>query len=155
MRLTIVAVGKARRDPHALLYAEYSGRLPWPVNLKEVEDRRAGSDEERRRREGELLLQAIPDGAVTVALDQGGQALSSEALADRLGRWRDDGTRDLAFVIGGADGLTKAVLERADFALSMGAMTWPHMLVRTMLCEQLFRASSILSGHPYHRGRDG
>lgn len=153
MKLLIVAVGRARRDAHASLFTHYFERLPWPVALKEVEDRRGGSDEERRRREGAQLLQAIPDDAFAVALDQGGRALGSEELADRLGQWRDDGKRELAFVIGGAAGLVPAVLQRADFTLSLGNMTWPHMLVRAMLCEQLFRASCILSGHPYHRGR--
>lgn len=153
MKLTIVAVGRAKRDAHASLFADYSGRLPWPVTLKEVEDRRGGSGEERRRREGEQLLQAIPADALAVALDQGGRALSSEELAERIGQWRDDGRREVAFVIGGADGLIPAVLKRADFLLSLGNMTWPHMLVRAMLCEQLFRASCIQSGHPYHRGR--
>lgn len=154
MNILLLAVGRARRDAAAELFADYSGRLPWPLTLKEVEDRRGGSDEERRRREGELLLAALPDGAFAVALDQGGKVLDSEALAGRIGGWRDDGLRELAFIIGGADGLVPAVLARADFTLSLGAMTWPHMLVRAMLCEQLFRAASILSGHPYHRGRD-
>ena len=95
---------------------------------------------------------AVPDGAIAVALDAGGQPLDSEALAARIGRWQDSGTRDLAFVIGGANGLAPAVLQRADFTLSLGALTWPHMLVRAMLCEQVYRAGSILSGHPYHRG---
>lgn len=152
MNLHVIAVGRARRDPCAALYADYAARLAWPIHLKEVEDRRGGSGDERRRREGDLLLAAVPDGAIAVALDAGGQPLDSEALAARIGRWQDSGTRDLAFVIGGANGLAPAVLQRADFTLSLGALTWPHMLVRAMLCEQVYRAGSILSGHPYHRG---
>ena len=104
-----------------------------------------------KAREAELLLGAIPERAVTVALDGGGKMLSSEDFARRLGGWRDDGVASVAFLIGGADGHGDAVLKQADLRLSLGAMTWPHMLVRAMLAEQLWRAASILSGHPYHR----
>ena len=151
MNITVVAVGRARKGPIADLCRGYTDRLPWPTQIKEVEDRRGDSDT-RRVREGELQLRALPDGAFTVALDQTGQNLNSETLAARLATWRDDGVRELAFLIGGADGLAPAALARADFVLSLGAMTWPHMLVRAMLCEQLFRSASIQSGHPYHRG---
>jgi 23S rRNA (pseudouridine1915-N3)-methyltransferase len=87
-----------------------------------------------------------------VALDERGKSLDSSAFATLLGRWQDEGLGDLAFVIGGAEGLSPAVLERADLALSFGQMTWPHLLVRVLLAEQLFRAQCILDGHPYHRG---
>lgn len=106
----------------------------------------------RRAREGEALLAAIPGGARIVALDERGRSESSEALANRLGRWRDDGVRTAGFIIGGADGLDESVRKKADLVLSFGALTWPHMLVRAMLAEQLYRAQSILAGHPYHRG---
>lgn len=102
-------------------------------------------------REAELILAALPTGARLVALDERGQAWTSRELADRLGQWRDQGTAALAFAIGGADGLGRAVIERADAVLSLGAMTWPHLLVRGMLLEQLYRAQQILAGHPYHR----
>jgi 23S rRNA (pseudouridine1915-N3)-methyltransferase len=96
-------------------------------------------------------LAAVPKGAVKVALDSQGVALSSEALADRLRAWRDGGASDLAFLIGGAGGLDPAVREAADLVLSLGPMTWPHILVRALLAEQLYRAQTILAGHPYHR----
>jgi 23S rRNA (pseudouridine1915-N3)-methyltransferase len=156
MRLTIAAVGRLRAGPEKTLYDDYVGRLPWPVTLKEIEERRKLSTPQRKAREAELLLKALPEGAtgrgIVIALDRRGKALDSEALARAIGGWRDGGARDLAFLIGGAEGLGLAVLERADLVLSMGAMTWPHLLARVMLAEQLYRAAAILSGHPYHRG---
>ncbi len=101
--------------------------------------------------EAALLARAIPDGAVTIALDERGAALSSPDLADRLAAWRDEGRRDAAFLVGGADGLDPALRDAADLALSFGPMVWPHMLARAMLAEQLYRAVTILAGGPYHR----
>ena len=109
------------------------------------------SSDELKRQEAELLLAAVPAGAIVVALDERGKALPSEAFAARIGDWRDRGAGDLAFLIGGADGHGDAVRARADFLLAFGPMTWPHMLVRGMLAEQLYRAQQILAGHPYHR----
>ena len=102
-------------------------------------------------REGELILAALPPGARLVALDEHGGAWSSRVFAERLAQWRDQGTATLAFAIGGADGLDRTVIDRADAVLSLGPMTWPHLLVRGMLLEQLYRAQQILAGHPYHR----
>lgn len=115
--------------------------------------------EERRRlqagplkaREGELILAALPSGIPFVALDERGIQWSSRAFAERIAVWRDQGSPELAFAIGGADGLHSAVLDRANVTLSLGSMTWPHLLVRGMLLEQLYRAQQILAGHPYHR----
>jgi 23S rRNA (pseudouridine1915-N3)-methyltransferase len=104
-----------------------------------------------KAREAELILAAVPPGARLIALDERGQSWSSRELAERLGRWRDQGTTTLAFATGGADGLGQAVLDRADTILSLGAMTWPHLLARSLLLEQLYRAQQILAGHPYHR----
>jgi 23S rRNA (pseudouridine1915-N3)-methyltransferase len=102
-------------------------------------------------REAELILAALPAGARLVALDERGEPWSSRDFAERLGQWRDRGVAALAFAIGGAEGLGRAVIEQADAVLSLGAMTWPHLLVRGMLLEQLYRAQQILAGHPYHR----
>ncbi|MCC7273022.1 MAG: 23S rRNA (pseudouridine(1915)-N(3))-methyltransferase RlmH [Alphaproteobacteria bacterium] len=151
MRIHVVAVGRARGGPTAALFQEYVRRLPWPVTLHEVELRAVGGAGRRSEREEALLRERIPPRATVVVLDPRGKALSSEALAERLGRWRDDGVADLAFVLGGADGLTDAMRADAALLLSLGAMTWPHLLARAMLAEQLFRAHTILSGHPYHR----
>ena len=102
-------------------------------------------------REAELILAAVPPGAVLVALDERGRSWSSRELADRLAAWRDRGAATLAFAIGGANGLGPAVIEHADAVLSLGAMTWPHLMVRSLLLEQVYRAQQILAGHPYHR----
>jgi 23S rRNA (pseudouridine1915-N3)-methyltransferase len=103
------------------------------------------------QREGELLLQAVPAGATLVALDRRGKVLDSEAFAARLGTWRDNSVSDLAFLIGGADGHTEQLLQKSALVLSFGTMTWPHMLARGMLAEQIYRAQQLLAGHPYHR----
>jgi 23S rRNA (pseudouridine1915-N3)-methyltransferase len=104
-----------------------------------------------KAREAELILEALPPGATLVALDERGAAWSSREFADRLAAWRDRGVPDLAFAIGGAEGLGPAILDRAQTILSLGAMTWPHLFVRGMLLEQLYRAQQILARHPYHR----
>ncbi len=151
MNLLVIAVGRARRGPEADLLTAYSERLRWPLTVREVEERRPLPVEERRRREGRLLLEATPEHAHVIVLDGAGRTLSSEALARHLACQRDAGTRSVAFLIGGADGHDQAVLARADLALSLGPMTWPHMMVRPMVAEQVFRAQCILEGHPYHR----
>ncbi|MBI3709332.1 MAG: 23S rRNA (pseudouridine(1915)-N(3))-methyltransferase RlmH [Proteobacteria bacterium] len=155
MRVFVIAVGRARggkAGPEGALFAEYTRRLAWPVTVREVEERRKLPPADRKRREGELLLAALPHGARRIVLDARGRTLSSEDFAARLSAWEGRGAAALAFVIGGADGLAPAVLEGADLVLSLGPMTWPHLLVRAMLAEQLYRAQAILQGHPYHRG---
>lgn len=150
MRLTIVAVGRHKTGPLKALQEFYAERIRWPLTIREVEERRKLPPAELKAREGELILGALPKDAELIALDGRGKTLSSADLADRLGRWRD-ADANLAFVIGGADGLADAVLDQARLVLSLGAMTWPHLLVRGMLLEQLYRAQQILAGHPYHR----
>lgn len=152
MRITLVAVGRAKSDATAALLHDFTKRLRWPVHLKEVEERRPLAAEARKRREGARLLAAVPKGARLVALDEAGQSLDSPAFAALLGRWQDEGLADLVFVIGGAEGLSPAVRDQADLILSLGRMTWPHLLARVLLAEQLYRAQCILDGHPYHRG---
>jgi 23S rRNA (pseudouridine1915-N3)-methyltransferase len=151
MRVWLLAVGKARPGSHRDLYEFYAGRLRWPFKLVEVEEKRKLAPALLQAREAELLLAQLPKGAVLCALDEHGKMESSAGLAALVGKWRDSGVADLAFAIGGADGHGEALLARADRKLSLGAMTWPHMLVRGMLAEQLYRAQQILAGHPYHR----
>lgn len=133
------------------MQAHYAGRLNPPPAIVELEERRKLPPEPLRHREAELILAALPAGARLVALDERGAGWSSRELAERLAQWRDRGAATLAFAIGGAEGLAPAVIERADAVLSLGAMTWPHLLVRGLLLEQLYRAQQILAGHPYHR----
>ena len=122
-----------------------------PVTVLELEERRRLPPAALKAREAELLLGAVPSDARLVALDEHGEAWSSRDLAQQLALWRDRGVGAAAFAIGGADGLGQAVLDRADAVLSLGLMTWPHLLARGMLLEQLYRAQQILAGHPYHR----
>ena len=151
MRVTLVAVGRMKAGPAQELYELYAQRLRWRITLKEVEERRSLPPEALKQQEGALILAALPRGAKAVALDEGGREMTSRDFAAQLGRWQDEGTQDLAFVIGGADGLSDEVRKAADLILSLGRLTWPHMLVRGLVAEQLFRAESILAGHPYHR----
>jgi 23S rRNA (pseudouridine1915-N3)-methyltransferase len=152
MKLSVVAVGRAKRGPETSLFERYQGRLGWPMTVREVEEKRPLPPAERMAREGALLLAAVPDGAARVVLDERGATVDSAAFAALLGRWRVEGRKEVAFLIGGADGHAQAVRDGADLILSLGAMTWPHQLVRVLLAEQLYRADCILSNHPYHRG---
>ena len=151
MRIVLAAVGRLRAGPMRETFDDYAGRLRTPLKLAEVEERRRLPAEVLKRREAELLRGAIPKGAMIVALDEAGTALTSAQFARKLGDWRDSGPADLAFVIGGADGLDASLVREAAFVLSLGAMTWPHVQARIMLAEQLYRAETILAGHPYHR----
>jgi 23S rRNA (pseudouridine1915-N3)-methyltransferase len=147
--MRLIAIGRARDSPEAALFARYAARLRPRLDLSELAEGR-GAAAEVKRREGEALLSALPSDAFAVALDRTGAAPDSLALAALLERWLGAG-RPLCFLIGGAEGLDAPVLRRADHILSLGPMTWPHMLARVMLAEQLYRARSISSGHPYHR----
>jgi 23S rRNA (pseudouridine1915-N3)-methyltransferase len=152
LELLVVAVGKSRDAPTDALFQDYARRCPWPIRLSEVQPRGHVPPERRKEAEAALLLEAVPAGAAVVALDERGRDATSEDLARRLGAWRDEGRRATAFLIGGPDGHGQAALRAADLRLAFGRMTWPHRLVRVMLAEQLYRATTILAGHPYHRG---
>jgi 23S rRNA (pseudouridine1915-N3)-methyltransferase len=148
-------VGRLRAGPERSLIDDYLMRFDrtgrplglGPSSEHEVEDKKnAGMGAEAG-----LLMRAVPAGAVLVTLDERGRGLSSPEFASQLAQWRDGGRQDLAFVIGGADGIDPVLRAKADFSISFGAMVWPHMLVRVMLTEQLYRAATILGGGPYHR----
>ena len=155
MRVRICAVGRMRQGPERLLTTDYlerferSGRALslGPATIIEVEDKKGGG----MQAEAALLERAIPSGSLICILDERGKRLSSPDFATMLASWRDQGRQDIAFVIGGADGIDPTLRTKADAAISFGAMVWPHMLVRAMLAEQLYRAASILAGAPYHR----
>ena len=138
MLLHIVAHGKIGRSPEAELVDRYLNRIAWPTKMTELPDR------------GGKPLE-MPANSVSIALDERGKALSSAELAKKLEGWRDDGKREARFLIGAADGHREEQRVNADLLLSFGPATWPHLLVRAMLAEQLFRATSILANHPYHR----
>jgi len=155
MRLHLCAVGRMRAGPERALIDDYVARFDrtgralglGPMTEHEVEDKRGGG----MAAEAELLGRAVPAGALLAVLDERGRSLTSRAFAAQLARWRDEGRQDVAFAIGGADGIDPALRDRAGFALSFGAMVWPHLLVRVMLAEQIYRAATILAGGPYHR----
>jgi 23S rRNA (pseudouridine1915-N3)-methyltransferase len=147
--LRLIAVGRMRDGPEAELFARYNARLRPKLSLTEIVEGR-GAAAEVRRREGEAMLAALPDPAFVVALDPGGAMPDSDELAHRLEQWLVTG-RPVCFLIGGAEGLDAPVIARADYVLSLGRLTWPHLLARAMLAEQIYRARSIAAGHPYHR----
>jgi 23S rRNA (pseudouridine1915-N3)-methyltransferase len=150
LRILIAAVGRAKAGPHLDLQRLYAERLSWPLDIKEVEERRKLPAPERKACESELLLGCLPERAFVVALDERGRSLASVDFAAQVAKWQQ-AAPTIAFLIGGADGHADAVRQRADRLLAFGAMTWPHLMVRAMLCEQLYRAQQILAGHPYHR----
>jgi 23S rRNA (pseudouridine1915-N3)-methyltransferase len=133
------------------LQALYAARIVPSVAIVELEVRQRLPAAVQKAREAALILAAMPVRARLIALDEHGAMWSSSELAERLAAWRDQGVAELAFAIGGAVGLDEKVLDRADARLSLGPMTWPHLLVRSLLLEQLYRAQQILAGHPYHR----
>ena len=155
MRVHICAVGRLRSGPEKSLIDDYLQRFDrtgralglGPARLVEVEDKKNAG----MAAEADLLRKSLPKGAVVCTLDERGKLLSSPAWAERLADWRDTGRQDLALIIGGADGIDPSLRAEADFSLSFGKMVWPHMLVRVMLSEQIYRAATILAGSPYHR----
>lgn len=160
MRLLVVAVGRLKAGPERELAERYIERAEKAgralgfkgVDVVEFDESRARRPAERLGEEAARLNSAIPKDAAIVALDEKGQALTSEGFAERLRRWREEGRASLCFLVGGADGLDPGLRKRADLTLSFGACTWPHQMVRIMLLEQVYRAMTILGGHPYHRG---
>lgn len=151
MRFLLVAIGRDRRGPTADLAEIYQKRCPWRIELIDIPPRTQGDTAKRVSEEALRIRQALPDGAALAVLDEGGDNLSSQELARNIQHFQNDGRNALAFVIGGADGLDRSLIEAADLRIAFGRATWPHRMVRAMLLEQLYRASTILSGHPYHR----
>jgi 23S rRNA (pseudouridine1915-N3)-methyltransferase len=151
VELRLRAIGRSRDPALLALTARYRQRCPWTIAIEEMQLRGAVPPARRPDAEAALLLADLPGQAVVVALDEHGRSMTSEALAQRLGRWRDEARSPVLFLIGGPDGHGTAALERADLVLALGPMTWPHELVRVLLIEQLYRAATILAGHPYHR----
>lgn len=158
MKITIAAIGKLKAGPEReiadrlLSRAKGSGKkIGLSFSVKELAESRSGSSKSRKEQEAAGLCAALPKNAVLIALDERGVTVDSRTFAGHLEKWRDSGVAEIAFAIGGADGHGKAVLEQSDMQIAFGAMTWPHQFARLMLFEQLYRAVTILSGHPYHR----
>jgi len=147
--MRLIAIGKLKAGPERVLFERYAGRLRPRLELTELSEAK-GAVAEVRRRESAALLGACPANAFVVAMDEGGKMPGSVAFAGLLERWLESG-RPVCFLIGGAEGVEASVTERADALLSLGPMTWPHMMVRGMLAEQIYRGRMISAGHPYHR----
>lgn len=159
MKVTIACVGKMKAGAEKDLLERYLDRARkagravgiTSVSVMEFNESRASRTQDRKDEEAQMLLNALPAGAVLIAMDEHGKTLSSDAFAKKIGSWADMGTSDIVLAIGGADGHGQALLQRADLKLALGAMTWPHQLVRILCGEQIYRAITILTGHPYHR----
>jgi 23S rRNA (pseudouridine1915-N3)-methyltransferase len=147
--IRVIAIGKLRAAPEAALFARYAERIRPTLTLTELPDGK-GVPAEIKRREAEALVSALPPRAFVIALDQSGSMPNTETFAALLERWLGMG-RPICFLIGGAEGLDRGVLDQADHTMSLGAMTWPHGLARVMLVEQIYRVRSLAAGHPYHR----
>ncbi|MDX9689378.1 MAG: 23S rRNA (pseudouridine(1915)-N(3))-methyltransferase RlmH [Proteobacteria bacterium] len=143
MKITVFAVGKAKGEIETLC-GEYAKRIKLPFAVREF----SGAS---NKAEGQAILSALPSKACLVLMDERGKDLSSRELAQKIENWQGQGTQELVFAIGGADGVSAEVRARADFVLGLGRKTWPHMLARLMLIEQIYRALTIIEGHPYHR----
>jgi 23S rRNA (pseudouridine1915-N3)-methyltransferase len=159
MRLTIAAVGRLKQGPERQLAERYGDRAAKAgrtlgfrsLDIVEVDESRAREAERRMLEESIAIANLLPEGAAVVLLDEQGDHLDSRKFAETLGRWRDDGRQACAFVIGGPDGVAASLRDKATLRLALGTLTWPHQLVRVLLLEQLYRATTILAGHPYHR----
>lgn len=147
MKIAIIAVGKLKDGGMKDLFSDYAKRLRWKMTIKEIEIKKSDPAAQKQA-ECQAILESIPVTSKLIVCDERGKAPSSEEFAKQITLWEKDG---VTFVIGGADGVDDAVRNRADLLLSFGRLTWPHQLVRVMLAEQIYRAQTILDGHPYHR----
>ncbi|WP_439923323.1 23S rRNA (pseudouridine(1915)-N(3))-methyltransferase RlmH [Nitrobacter sp. JJSN] len=160
MRLVVIAIGRLKQGPERELAERYRGRFHdigrkhgfRGLDVHEIPESRARDAEQRIREEATAILALVPEGAILVALDEKGKNIDSAAFAGHLGRWRDESVANAVFAVGGADGLSPELRRKAKLSVAFGAATWPHQIVRVMLLEQIYRAATILAGHPYHRG---
>lgn len=148
MKIRIIAVGRQKSSPTQELCDEYLKRMKWNVSIREIDTPKGSSS----LQESPLILKQVPKSDFIVALDERGETFGSPEFAQKLGKWQNQApANEITFIIGGADGLAPEIRKKAKFLMSFGKQTWPHMLVRVMLLEQVYRAQQILAGHPYHR----
>lgn len=148
MKINLIVIGKQKKSPSLDMCKEYLKRMKWKVSLKEIDAPRGSN----KSKEAELILKEIPEGGFIIALDERGKSFTSPEFSEKIENWRDQAlNNELFFLIGGADGFDKIIRDKAKILLSFGKQTWPHMMVRVMLLEQLYRAQQISEGHPYHR----
>lgn len=153
MKITIISIGKFDNSPHRLAFENYLKRMKWDVELKEFDLKNAHnlSVDKIKEGEGKLILKAIKSGSLAIILDEKGKEFTSQNFAKLIADFSLHGNSHLTFIIGGANGLSSEVLGKADLKIALGLMTFPHLMVRSMLMEQLYRAQSIIAGHPYHK----
>ncbi len=151
MRVIIASIGRFREGPEKQLWLHYALRIPWKIDLKEIELKKELPPAKRVEEEGRLLLEACDKAQKRVLLDERGRDLASAEFAKKLQDWQVQGQADIAFLIGGADGVSPGLRKQADLMLSFGRVSWPHLLMRALLAEQLYRAHTLMTGHPYHR----
>lgn len=153
MKISIISIGKFENSPHKLVFDTYLKRLKWKVELKEMDLKNAQnmSVDKIKEGEGDLILKALKPSSKLIVLDEKGKQFTSIDFSKLMANFAVDGDSDLSFVIGGANGLSAEVLKKAHLKISFSAMTFPHLMVRSILIEQLYRAQSIIAGHPYHR----
>ena len=152
MRISIVAIGRARTGSEAKLFQYYSDKLSlWKISLIEKEVRKQVAPNKTISAEGDLISRVIPKDSFIIAMDENGKQVNSREFAKILSHQKDFGYGEVTFLIGGANGLSSTLIKRADQVLSLGQLTWPHLLARVLLIEQIYRAQQIIMGHPYHR----
>lgn len=151
MKISIIAVGKCGQSPEGDLIKRYTDRIPWNITIKEIEERRPIKGDERKKSESAMLIAALPKNPFIIVLDERGRAFNSPDFASKLTFATENGFDNICFIIGGADGLSSYILEKAHLKISFGNMVWPHMMVRVMLSEQIYRAWAIINRHPYHK----
>ena len=151
MRVSILAIGKNRKGVFRDLYEFYATRIQWEIQLVEVEVRKTPDWKKQRLNETKKLLSYVPEGSLIVILDESGKLLTSRALSGWITNQADDGAKDISFLIGGSRGLDLSAISSPSLVISLGRVTWPHLMIRGMIAEQLYRAQQILNNHPYHR----
>ena len=151
MAWQITCVGKLKKGAEHDLCQEYIKRCKTKISIIEVEEKRSLSEDQLKEKECQLILNSVPSGAIIIALDERGKTMGSVEFANKIQSFELDGKSHIVFIIGGAFGLHPIIRQKADMIISFGQMTFPHMMVRAMLCEQLYRARSIMDGHPYHK----
>lgn len=151
MKIHILAIGRCTNTPEAEIVKRYIERTPWDITIKELEERRPIKGEERKKSEAGMLLAAIPKKSFIIILDERGKSQTSNELAKTITNAKDNGFENVCFIIGGADGLSADILAKAQLKISFGKMVWPHMMVRAMLTEQIYRSWAIINRHPYHK----
>lgn len=159
MKIHILTIGRLKDGPLRQLAANYADRVTKAgpqaglksLQIREFDEARASDSKQRKSREADMIRAAIPPASIIVALDETGKSISSRDFSQKIAKWRDDGEQDLVFIVGGPDGLDHELVKSARQTIAFGMSTWPHQLVRVMLLEQIYRATTLLLGHPYHR----